>query len=168
MDINLEQFGNLWIKVINKAIDDLALFIRNFEDEKLLSEDDWKIAQSAYCFLFIDNYSVPIDDYNVDVYCSFCEEIWVSKMSYLTQQLDLETEQAEIQCLNCKNYTSFNDLSYEMSRNQKIKTINLQELLSIWECKDVQKFREKTFKKIKELVIERRKTLQTRKKNVER
>jgi len=52
----------LWMRVIHKAIDDLAIAIRMYEDEEPLSEEDKYNADTAYNFLFVDGYTINIGD----------------------------------------------------------------------------------------------------------
>jgi hypothetical protein len=52
----------LWMRVIQKAIDDLAVAIRMHEDGEPLSEEDKFNADTAYNFLFIDGYTISIGD----------------------------------------------------------------------------------------------------------
>ena len=50
----------LWMRVIQKAIDDLALFTRAHEDGEELSEEDMYYADTAYNFLFDPEYMIRI------------------------------------------------------------------------------------------------------------
>lgn len=51
----------LWMRVIQKAIDDLALFIRMEEDGEKISEEDWLYGETAHGFLFDPDYRVSLD-----------------------------------------------------------------------------------------------------------
>lgn len=48
------------MRVIQKAIDDLALFTRMREDNEKLSEEDIHYANTAYNFLFNPEYTIQI------------------------------------------------------------------------------------------------------------
>ena len=94
----------LWMRVIQKAIDDLALFTRMYEDKEKISEEEWGYAETAHGFLFDPDYVIDIDG----------------------------------------------------------KDVSLADLLDNWGCEDVVGWRTKTSKRVRQLVIEKRKTLQTR------
>jgi hypothetical protein len=50
----------LWMRVIQKAIDDLALYRRMHADGEELSEEDVLYADTAYSFLFNPEYTIMI------------------------------------------------------------------------------------------------------------
>lgn len=57
----------LWMRVIQKAIDDLALFTRMHEDGETLTEEDKMYADTAYSFLFNPEYTVTIGNIEITV-----------------------------------------------------------------------------------------------------
>lgn len=50
----------LWMRVIQKAIDDLALFIRMEEDGEKISEEEWAYGETAHGFLFDPHYVIDL------------------------------------------------------------------------------------------------------------
>ena len=50
-----------WMKVILKAIDDLASISRMEEDEEKISEEEWLYAETAHGFLFDPEYVIDLD-----------------------------------------------------------------------------------------------------------
>jgi hypothetical protein len=57
----------LWMRVIQKAIDDLALFTRMHEDGEFISEENMIYANTAYNFLFNPEYTIQIGDIEITV-----------------------------------------------------------------------------------------------------
>lgn len=55
----------LWMEVIKKAEEDLALFIRMQEDGEKLSDEDKLAADTAYGFLFNPEYTIWLGDIEV-------------------------------------------------------------------------------------------------------
>lgn len=55
----------LWMQVIAKAKEDLALFIRMREDGEKLSDEDKFHADTAYNFLFAEDYLIPLGDIEI-------------------------------------------------------------------------------------------------------
>lgn len=56
---------SLWMQVITKAKEDLALFIRMYEDGEDLSDEDKFYADTAYNFLFVEEYTISLGDIEV-------------------------------------------------------------------------------------------------------
>jgi hypothetical protein len=163
IDINgFRAILKLFEGIIGKAIDDLAFFRRSLEDNKRLTEDDWEYATTAYCFLFHDDYSIAIDDYHVDVECSYCDDIWVARISELTQQLD-DNDHADISCPLCKRTTSWSAIKYERSKDFLALEAKLIDIISMWGYTNIDEFREKARDRIEQLIVDRRKALQSRK-----
>lgn len=52
--------NDLWVRVIFKAIDDLALFKRMHQDGEHISEEQMFHADTAYNFLFIPGYTISV------------------------------------------------------------------------------------------------------------
>jgi hypothetical protein len=55
----------LWMRVIQKAIDDLALFTRMHEDGEVLTEEDIFHANTAYSFLFSEGYTFDLGGFDI-------------------------------------------------------------------------------------------------------
>jgi len=140
---------DLWMRVIQKAIDDLALFRRTLESDVRLTIDDWDMGTSAYCFLFDDSYRVPIDDYYIDIMCPGCDDAWVDKIS--------EVAGKDLICPLCGCEVPWATIRYTISSDHEVRDISLGELLSIWGCEDVSGFRRGARKRVAELVESRKK-----------
>lgn len=165
MNVDINGFRGdlkLFEGIIIKAIDDLAFFRRSLEDNKNLTKEEWEYATTAYCFLFHDDYSIAIDDYYVDIECSYCDDIWVSKISELTQKLD-NSDHAEISCPLCKKNTSWSSLKYEKSKDFPALEAKLIDIISMWGYTNIDEFREKTKDRIEQLIVDRRRALENRK-----
>jgi len=57
----------LWMEVIAKAKEDLALFLRMHEDGESLSEEDKFYADTAYSFLFVDGYTIALGNTEITI-----------------------------------------------------------------------------------------------------
>lgn len=135
---------DLWMKVIHRAIDDIVMYRSMKEIGKDLSEEDLEFEDSAYKFLFDDNYRIPVDDYLVDIECSKCNsKLLGKKMSDLSNN--------KITCCNCEFEITTNSALYTISSNTIIRDMNLRELLSLWEIEDITGFRDGVLDRIEEL-----------------
>jgi len=157
--INKQNATDIWSRVVQKAIDDLALFLRMKQDNEKMSEEDISNATSAYGFLFSDDYTIPFDDYYIDIYCPGCDDIWMDKMS------DAATT-ANITCPLCGYKTSWSSLEYQISKEQNLCEISLPELLTYWGQNDIEGFRRGARERICQLAKDRRKALETRRANM--
>ena len=154
--INKSFVTDLWMKVLHRAIDDLVLcrFIR--ESGKTIKPEDLELEESAYKFLFDDEYRIPFDDYNVFVTCSVCEDnVYEDRMSIVAA--------GESKCDICHVKQSEKILDYDCEiADTQIKDISLRELLSLWNINDINGFRIGTRKRIEELVMKKKAAAATR------
>ena len=63
--LNRSWVTELWMKVIQKAIDDLATFTRTYEDGEKLSDEEKMYADTAYGFLFDPEYAIDLGGYDI-------------------------------------------------------------------------------------------------------
>ena len=142
--LNKSFVTDLWMKVITRAIDDLALYEIMRRKGKELREEDLENEESALGFLFDDNYYIPMDDYLVDVKCSKCEGVWTELLSTVVGQ--------NSKCQLCHTIISKKYIEYEITGQQRIKEISLRELISLWGIEDINGFREGTKRRVLEIV----------------
>jgi len=146
---------DLWMKVLHRAIDDIVLYTVMRDNGIPLKEEDIEFEQSAYGFLFDDDYRIPMDDYDVHVFCSSCEKYSYSdKMSVLSA--------GESRCPKCKVIQDEKTTNYKIFPGKKIKDISLEELLALWGIDDINGFRKGTKARIEELVMKKKKTATAR------
>lgn len=144
-DVLTKSFAtDLWMRVIQRAIDDLALFRFMRAKGKTLKEDELKDEASAKGFLFDDDYTIPMDDYLVDVDCPKCNRSWTDKLSSVIGQNST--------CPNCEYVVNKKYISYRITELQTIKEISLEDLISLWGVEDVDVFRTGINRRINEIV----------------
>jgi len=152
---------DLWMKVIHRAIDDIVMYKSMRETDKSLSEEDEEFEDSAYHFLFNDNYRILVDDYLVDIECPKCRCLTAkTKMSQLSKD--------KAKCASCGLSIRLSTASYTISDKTVIRDMNLAELLSLWGIEDVAGFREGVLERIEELVEKKKKTLEKKKQRKKR
>jgi hypothetical protein len=148
---------DLWMKVITRAIDDVALYTFLHREEKELTEEELLLASSAYSFLFDDDYRIPIDDYEVDIVCNKCDDIWLSTMS--------EVAGTDVVCPLCGHKTGWKFTEYTITENQVVKEISLEELISLWGVEDIVGFRNGCKNRIEEIINKKIKVAASAKEN---
>ena len=147
----INNYKNLWIKVIRRAINDVALMtinipkwelkLPNIKNEKkykkieLEIEKMYEIKNSALEFLFNPNYLIPWSDFEITVKCPRCLTRWKDLMSNATE--------FESKCSRCNYKISSKYIQYRIEKENKQKEITLEGLLDILEIFNVENFREK-------------------------
>jgi hypothetical protein len=135
---------DLWMKVITRAIDDIALYTVMKVRGRTLSDEDLENKASAEGFLFDDDYKIPMDDYLVDVSCLRCKETWHDSMSTVVSQDSV--------CPHCSHKTNRKYVDYSITKDQIIKDISLKDLIEIWGVEDIRQFREGVKRRVREIV----------------
>lgn len=135
---------DLWMKVIHRAIDDIVMYRSMKDMGKELNEEDLEFEDTAYKFLFDDNYRIPVDDYLIDIECSKCKRKILGKM-----MSDLSNN--KITCDFCKSKISPASVAYKESQNTITRDMNIRELLSLWGIEDIAGFRDGVLDRIEEL-----------------
>ncbi|RLC18212.1 MAG: hypothetical protein DRI24_03720 [Deltaproteobacteria bacterium] len=155
---------DLWMRVIHRALDDVALFTEA-TDNRVLSKEEEELLSTARAFLYDDEYRIPVSDYHVNISCSKCKKFWTTKMSTASSSL--------LMCPHCKQTVSLKNIEYDIVETKELKTINLKELLDIWDIEDMGNFREganvyieAAIKKIKETRAVKKKAKVTKKINI--
>jgi predicted RNA-binding Zn-ribbon protein involved in translation (DUF1610 family) len=134
---------DLWMKVIQRAIDDILLIrIMESNGEEITEEmKEWK--ESAESFLFDEDYYIPFDDYEVTIECPKCGSQWKKQMSTVVAE--------KSRCSKCKYKISTKYIDYRII-SKDIKTeISLEELISLWGIENITLFREGCKKRIDDL-----------------
>lgn len=154
---------DLWMKVIHRAIDDIVMYRSMREEDKELNEEEEEFEDSAYKFLFDDEYRIPVDDYLIDIQCPECQTLQSSrKMS--------EFSNSKVECTQCNTSLLSSCSLYKVADGTIVKDMNLRELLSLWGMEDIAGFRDGILERIEELVKKKKKTLkkkQERKRGME-
>jgi len=144
-DVLKKSFAaDLWTKVIIRAIDDIALYQWMREMGRTLKEEELAYEESAKSFLFDDEYSIPMDDYLVNITCVKCNTGWPESMSKAAGNDSV--------CPSCGKKTSWKYTNYEMIDGQVLKNISLKELISLWGVDDIVGFRAGCHRRIQEIV----------------
>lgn len=152
-DILSKSFAtDLWMRVISRAIDDVALFMFMRASGTELKEEDIEYEESANGFLFDDTHRIPMDDYLVDIDCQKCQQTWSEPMS--------QAAGSDSICPHCGNKTSWKYTTYRMTEQQVIRDMSLEELVSLWGVEDVKVFRSGCKRRIDELVKKKLKSAQ--------
>ena len=141
---------DLWIKVIIRAIDDAALYKFMKLVNKTLNEEEQEDEKLAWSFLFNDDHRVPMGDYLVDVICPKCNGTWSSYMSHAAGSDSI--------CIHCGHKTSWKYTTYQITNDQGIVDISLQELISLWSIEDLDGFRKGCRRRINEIVAKKLKS----------
>ena len=152
----INNYKNLWVKVIKRAINDAALMrinIPKWENKlnHILSERKKKkikieiekmhgIENSALAFLFNPNHKIPWSDFTINVQCPKCKNEWKTLMSIAAEQTS--------KCSKCKYDISSKYIQYRIIEEEKEKEISLEELLYLFEIENIEEFRDKAWKEI--------------------
>lgn len=131
--LNKSFVTDLWMQVINRAINDIAQSRIMRALGIPLKEEDIDNEESAVSFLFNDNHRIPLDDYIVDVICQKCDHIWQNMMSVVSS--------TDMECPKCRSRSSWKYTIYRITEEQTIREISLKELVSIWGIEDIDLFR---------------------------
>lgn len=124
---------DIWMRVITRAIDDVALYKIMRAQGKELSEEEAEFESSANAFLFDEEYRIPFDDYKADIKCPKCTHIWEAPMSLAAG--------SDSTCPQCNHTTNWKTTEYIITDDQIIKDISLEELISLWGVEDINGFR---------------------------
>jgi ribosomal protein S27E len=135
---------DLWMKVITKAIEDVALYTVMRKKGKVLREEDLDNEHSAISFLFDKNHKVPLDDYLVNVSCPKCKKQQTAFISTVAGQ--------DFYCSECDTLTNKKYIEYSITKSQKIKEISLKELIALWGVEDMDGFRAGLRRRIDEII----------------
>jgi hypothetical protein len=138
--------------VITRAINDVALYQLMRTQGKELKDEELEFEESAIGFLFDDSYTIPMDDFLVDIDCPKCEKTWSVSMS--------ETAGKDSICPHCNHKTSWKHTTYEITENQTVKDITLKDLIAIWGVEDIDGFRDGVRRRIEEIVSKKLKASQ--------
>lgn len=145
---------DLWMKVIHRAIDDIVTYKVSRDANKVIREEDKEAVNDAYGFLFHDEYKIPFDDYMVNIECSECKVIFITKMSVFAGGL--------AECERCNKIQNINISSHEVTEGQQLKEINLKEILQFWAIEDLKGFRSGVRERIEELIKRKKKAAERR------
>lgn len=150
-DVLVKSFvTDLWLKVISRAIDDLVIYQLYRAEGKELKEEEKEYESSAYNFLFNDEYTIPLDDYNVLVSCCRCEHQTLKLISLVVSE--------DFVCPECKAKVSSKTALMNVLEKQCRVEITLKELLSYLNLNDIDSFRDGCKKRIKDLVGKRKRS----------
>lgn len=135
---------DLWMRVITKAIEDLALYKTMRIKGKILDEEDIENEESAKGFLFDDDYIIAMDDYLVDAVCPKCFDTWTDMLSSIVGENSF--------CPLCNTLINRKYVEYTIKEEQQLKEITFTELISLWGIEDVKGFRSGVKKRIEDIV----------------
>lgn len=138
----------LWMKVIQKAIEDAAFAQSLRNNGEQISEEIKEWEESALSFLFDDNHRIPFDDYMVEISCPRCGFTWTNYMSTASAETSI--------CTECKYKINSKYIEYRIKSEQAIKEISLAELISLWGVENISMFRDGCKKRINELSQKKR------------
>ena len=159
-DILSKSFATeLWMKVINRAVDDAALYKFMRAIGNALNEEEIEYECSANGFLFDELYRIPMDDYIVDVECLKCKHVWQMPMSVAAGSDSI--------CPNCTNKSSWQYTIYRITDQQTIREISLEDLISLWGVDNIAGFRDGCRKRIDDIVKKKIKTHESKSKREE-
>lgn len=134
---------DLWMKVLQRAIEDAA-YCKSLRDADIeLSEEEKEWEMSALSFLFDENHKIAFDDYLVDITCTKCNHVWPIEMSIVSAEMSI--------CPVCNNNMSPKYVVYDITEEQSIREISLEELISLWGVNNIKTFREGCLNRIEEL-----------------
>lgn len=145
---------DIWIRVITRAIDDVALYEIMRAQNKELSEEEVEFESSANAFLFDEEHRIPFDDYKADIKCPKCSHIWEAPMSLAAGSDSI--------CPQCNHMTSWKITEYITTNDQIIKDISLKELISLWGVEDIKGFRDGCRVRIDKIVSDKLESLAER------
>ena len=149
--INKSGEADLWIEVIQKSINDIALFKTLRQEGKKLTEEEEEYEESAWRFIFDDEYRIPMDDYLITITCARCEKKWNNYVS--------KASGSHVVCPVCRHRTSWKFATYEMEPEQVIREMSLSELLSLFGINNLDEFRTGVKKRVEELIQKKKKIL---------
>jgi len=138
---------DLWMKVIQRAIEDAA-FAKSLRDSgKELSQEIIEWEESSLSFLFDPNHRIPFDDYLVEIACPKCEATWTNPMSVVSAEISI--------CEKCKYKISTKYIEYRIIDEQVTREISLEELVSLWGVENMTMFRAGCRKRIDSLALKK-------------
>lgn len=134
---------DLWMKVIQRAIEDAALAksARDCDEEVLGEMAEWE--DSALNFLFNNDHKIPFDDYKVQIICPKCKHSWTDAMSIVSAEPSI--------CTECRYKISTKYIEYRITNEEVKSEISLAELISLWGVNDIEGFRDGCWDRIEEL-----------------
>lgn len=141
---------DLWIRIILHAVEDIVLIdVLEEESKNGISDkytDELKYhQQTAYSFLFDDNYYIPFDDYYIKYLCPDCDLYNTVKMSVFSNGYI---------CSCGKKIIEPEEVDYELKEIKK--EICFREILNLFNIETVDKFRELLKKRIVKLKVLKR------------
>lgn len=152
----INNYKNLWVKVIKRAINDAALMTNNIpkwelklsncKNEKKIRKiqieiDKMKnIKETAISFLFNPDHKIPWGDFSIQIRCPKCKNEWVNFMSIAAEKSS--------KCPECKCIISSKYIQYRIVKEYKEKEISLEELLYLFEINNIDEFRRKAKQEI--------------------
>ena len=114
--INKSWVTDLWMRVIQKSIDDIILFRKARICGKKLSEEDKFNEFTAKEFIFNDDYKIPLDDYLIDITCNKCHKEYRTYIS--------DVAGSNILCPHCNKTSSWNHVNYIIVEDQGLFDIS--------------------------------------------
>lgn len=133
----------LWMKVIQRAIEDAALAKENRDKDKKISEEMKENEDSALSFLFNDDHRIPFDDFVIEIKCPRCNQKWKDTISKASEKNSV--------CSNCKYVINIKYIEYRITNEYITKSISLAELIEFWGVHDIEGFRDGCWNRIEEL-----------------
>lgn len=134
---------DLWMKVIQRAIEDAALAKSVRDNDEELSPEMAEWEDSALGFLFNNDHKIPFDDYRVQIICPRCGNSWTDAMSIVSAEPSV--------CSGCKYRISTKYIEYRITNEETTAEISLAELISLWGIDDIEGFRDGCWDRIEEL-----------------
>ena len=139
---------DLWMKVIQRAIEDAALAKSARDNDEEISEEMNKWEDSALSFLFNNDHKIPFDDYLVEIICPKCGNAWTNAMSVVSAEPSI--------CSGCKYKISTKYIEYRITNEEVVSEISLAELISLWGIEDIEGFRDGCWDRIEELSLRKK------------
>lgn len=121
----------LWLKVIEKAIEDIVYFKVARTRGRKLNQEQLEQEASAHSFLFNDEHIIPFDDYLVTVTCPGCNNTFDIQMSLLASGMEM--------CRTCSCGCSTETSEFVIK--ELFKQTTLKGLFEIWGMSDIKAFR---------------------------
>ena len=139
---------DLWMKVIQRAIEDAALAKSARDNDEVLSSEMAEDEDSALSFLFNNDHKVPFDDYEVEIICPKCSQRWNATMSIVSAEPSI--------CSGCKYKISTKYIEYRITEKKVTAEISLEELISLWGVENIEAFRDGCWNRIEELSVRKK------------
>ena len=139
--------ADLWMRVVQRAIEDIALF-KFLKEERDLTTEEENLLASAEGFIFDDKHFILMEDYKISLFCPRCTKQTVERISKIAG--------TGFSCEHCEHTVSWKCLKYTVYEEEPLQESSFAELMDIFGV-DVPSFRKGVHKYVEKVVAKKKK-----------